>query len=123
MTLVSPTGEGPFATQGGRKLAFPSISSIDPGCFVKSPSIQSLLTNESGKTQSKRRCWHFCRHFCWHNSTLRYRRYPLVRILCLCAIHRQPTFIRPNERLIPVWNHTATKMILAEGFHQRLRCR
>jgi hypothetical protein len=42
-------------------------------CFVKSPSTQSVLTNESGKTHSNRRCWHFCCHFCWHNSTLKIR--------------------------------------------------
>ena len=34
--------------------------------FVKSPSTQSLLINESEKTHLTRRCWHFCWHFCWH---------------------------------------------------------
>lgn len=31
--------------------------------FVKSPSTQLLLTNESRKTHLNRRCWHFCWHF------------------------------------------------------------
>lgn len=30
--------------------------------FVKSPSTQLLLTNESRKTHLNRRCWHFCCH-------------------------------------------------------------
>src|SRR5260370_11414978 len=29
-------------------------------CFVKSPSTQLPLTNESEKTHSNRHCWHFC---------------------------------------------------------------
>jgi hypothetical protein len=38
--------------------------------FVKSPRTQLLVTNESEKTHSNRRCWHFCWHFCRHNLTL-----------------------------------------------------
>src|SRR6266496_4569035 len=42
-------------------------------CFVKSPSTQSLLTNESDKTHSNRCCWHFC----WHNSSPKVRAYSI----------------------------------------------
>ncbi len=42
-------------------------------CYVKSPSTQSLLTNEAEKTHPNRHCWHFCWHFCRHNSTPKIR--------------------------------------------------
>jgi hypothetical protein len=34
-------------------------------CFVKSPSTQSPLANQSEKIHLNGRCWHFCWHFFW----------------------------------------------------------